>query len=192
MVFDLVKLAGRSLVGEPLVKRREALSQLLTETRPKQLAVSEAVVASGQEFFDQVMAQGHEGVMAKRLDSRYLAGKRTAAWQKIKPQLQIPCLIIGFRGEAAAPHSLLLAARDDGSLRYVGEIRAGLSESMRRELGPWLSSGRSAAPAVSCHGKAYWLRPQLYGLVHAFGWTASGLLCYPSLRRILSPRLPAT
>lgn len=192
MVFDLLRLGGCSLVAEPFTRRRQRLSQLLADTQPKQFVLSEAVLATGREFFRQVVEQGHEGVMAKRLDSRYVAGKRSAAWRKIKPQLQVACLILGFQGEPAAPHSLLLAAPQEGRLRYVGEVRSGLTENMRRELAPLLSSGRAAAPIVPCPGKARWLRPEFYCLVHAFGWTASGLLRYPSVRRILGQRLPAT
>jgi ATP-dependent DNA ligase len=49
------------------------------------LAYSDGIVGAGRAFFDQVVAEGHEGVMAKHQASRYLPGQRSPSWRKIKP-----------------------------------------------------------------------------------------------------------
>src|SRR2546421_6079637 len=84
VLFDLLVERGRSLLQEPLRQRRARLRDLLTGvTAP--LVYSDGVVGQGREFFAQVVAQGHEGVVAKHLASRYLPGKRAPSWRKIKP-----------------------------------------------------------------------------------------------------------
>ena len=192
VVFDLLQLEGRSLVCQPLARRRQLLELLLAGARPRHLVFSEAVVATGQEFFRQVVDQGHEGVMAKRLDSGYAAGKRAAAWRKVKPHLQLVCVVLGYRGDRRASESLLLAANHAGALRFVGEVRAGMTGNVRSELAPLLAKFRGPKPAVACPETANWLQPKVFCLVRAFGWTGSGLLRYPSLRRLLDRRSEAT
>jgi ATP-dependent DNA ligase len=85
LVFDLLYYRYRSLLNEPLHQRRAQLRQLLEALGHPQVVLSEGIVGAGREFFRQVCALGLEGVVAKRLDSRYRAGRRTRAWIKIKP-----------------------------------------------------------------------------------------------------------
>jgi ATP-dependent DNA ligase len=83
MVFDLLRLNGRCLLRQPLRDRRARLRELLAASSTERVLFSEGVTGSGVAFFDAAIEQQHEGVMAKRLDSRYLPGKRAATWQKI-------------------------------------------------------------------------------------------------------------
>jgi len=85
VVFDLLHLRGRSLLGEPLQRRREALQELLHHLQERYVVFSEGVVGAGRAFFDAVVAQGQEGMMAKHRASRYRPGRRSSAWRKIKP-----------------------------------------------------------------------------------------------------------
>jgi ATP-dependent DNA ligase len=157
IVFDLLQLKGRSYMNQPLAKRRQRLAELLGEAQIRQLVFSRAVLNAGQVFFRQVVEQGHEGVMAKRLDSPYCPGRRSAAWQKIKPELQLACLIVGYRGDSMALERLLLAAEREGKLCFVGEVHAGLTESLRRELALLIVKYGSAKAQV--HRPSRYLRP---------------------------------
>ena len=85
VVFDLLYLRGRSLLGEPLQRRREALQELLQHLQERYVVFSEGLVGAGRAFFEAVVAQGHEGMMAKHRASRYRPGRRSASWRKIKP-----------------------------------------------------------------------------------------------------------
>ena len=185
VVFDLLQWQGRSLLKEPLYKRRHQLAQLLDETRPPRLTFSSGVVETGQEFFRQVVEQGHEGLMAKHLDSPYLPGKRAAAWRKIKPHEQAVCVIIGYQAAGTRIQTLLLAAQRFGELRYVGQVRAGLTEAVCRDLAPLLAGCSCRAPVVKTTQAARWVRPELYCLVQSFGWTAGGRLKFGCLRILL-------
>jgi ATP-dependent DNA ligase len=85
VAFDLLALAGRSLLAEPLHIRRTALQELLADLGEPGLVFSPGVAGAGRAFFALVVAQGHEGMMAKHRASRYRPGRRSAAWIKVKP-----------------------------------------------------------------------------------------------------------
>src|SRR5262245_26812869 len=85
VVFDLLYLRGRSLLAEQLHIRRAALQALLGKLNEPALCFSEGASGAGKLFFETLMAQGHEGMMAKHLTSRYRPGRRSSAWLKIKP-----------------------------------------------------------------------------------------------------------
>ena len=86
IVFDLLYFKHRSLCGRPLLECRQTLSVVLAEHAHPRLAFSQAIAGSGKDLFVAAVAQGHEGIMAKHRDSRYLPGQRSAAWRKIKPR----------------------------------------------------------------------------------------------------------
>ena len=113
MVFDLLRLRGESVCGLPLFQRRRLLADLLACHRPPRLVFSEGICGNGEKFFAAAVAQGQEGIMAKQLGSRYLPGKRSSAWQKIKPAFTIPCLILGYQPSREGVASLLVAAAAD-------------------------------------------------------------------------------
>ena len=76
VLFDALYDEGRSLLAEPLYRRRQVLQQLLERLHEPRLVFSEGIVGFGQAFFEQAVAQGQEGIMAKHLASRYLPGRR--------------------------------------------------------------------------------------------------------------------
>jgi len=78
--FDLLVQAGRSLLAESLVQRRAVLAEILAKVNDPRLLFSEGVVGPGRALFDHVGAQGHEGIMAKDLRSRYRPGQRSPAY----------------------------------------------------------------------------------------------------------------
>jgi ATP-dependent DNA ligase len=90
VVFDLVYHGGRPLWGRPLVERRELLAELLDQHPDHGLVLSDGVAGSGRTFFDKVVQQGHEGVMAKHLKSRYLPGRRVQAGARSNPSSRSP------------------------------------------------------------------------------------------------------
>ena len=85
MLFDLLYHGGRSLLEKPLARRREMLAELCAALGVPSVQFSAGVVGRGRAFYEAVLAQGHEGVLAKHLASRYRAGRRSPAWRKIKP-----------------------------------------------------------------------------------------------------------
>jgi bifunctional non-homologous end joining protein LigD len=86
VLFDLLFHQGRCLMQEPLVRRREALDEVCKQFAEPEIVFSPAVIGAGTGFYQEVVAAGHEGVMAKQLRSVYRPGKRCNTWKKIKPQ----------------------------------------------------------------------------------------------------------
>jgi ATP-dependent DNA ligase len=86
MLFDLLYHGGRCLLDEPLARRRELLAELCAALGAPRVQFSAGVVGRGRAFYEAVVAQGHEGVLAKHLASKYRAGRRSPAWRKIKPE----------------------------------------------------------------------------------------------------------
>ena len=71
---------------QTLLHRRERLAAMLQDANAQQVVFSQGVAGAGRAFYEQVIARQLEGVVAKRLNSRYLPGRRSDAWLKIKPR----------------------------------------------------------------------------------------------------------
>ncbi|MFH1267443.1 MAG: non-homologous end-joining DNA ligase [Planctomycetota bacterium] len=176
VVFDLLFHTGRSLMAQPLRERRQMLADLLLPLDPRRAALSDGVVGSGKAMFKEVVGQGHEGVMAKHLGSRYRPGRRSSSWRKIKPTEILPCVILGYVPSKGGFRSLLVAAQREGMLCYVGEVSCGLSRKERARLSRLLPARVRPEPIVPCRKQAVWLEPELYCRVRSLGWTRSGRL----------------
>jgi ATP-dependent DNA ligase len=186
VVFDLLQLHGRCLMRQPLTRRRDLLEELLSQIPCEPLRLSGAVTGAGTSFFQQAAAQGHEGVMAKRLDSHYHPGKRSSAWRKIKPRDETVCVVIGYRARRDGSLTGLLLATTHGSeLSYVGEVCGGLSSKVVGQLASRLAEQHCREPLVPCPRKAQWVHPELYCRVRHFGRSGAGRLRFPCLVRLL-------
>ena len=135
MAFDLLHLDGFNLTGVALEERKESLARVLLPVGP--VALVEHFQAEGKEAYEGAVALGLEGVVAKRRGSRYLPGKRSDAWAKIKDRRTAEFVVAGFTpGEGARESTfgaLLLGARDpDGALVYRGRAGGGLQRCAAR------------------------------------------------------------
>jgi ATP-dependent DNA ligase len=86
VLFDLLYHRGRCLLREPLARRREVLAEMCAALQAPGVLFSEGVAGSGKTFYQAVVAQGHEGVMAKHWAAPYRPGRRSPTWRKIKPK----------------------------------------------------------------------------------------------------------
>jgi len=189
MVFDLLYHGGRPLWGRPLTERREMLADLLGQHPDTRLQFSEGVVGTGSVFYEKVVEQGHEGVVAKHLQSRYLPGRRVQAWRKIKPFQCIPCVVIGYTPSQQGIHSLLVAATVQGVLRYVAELTSGFSQDHRWQLVRLVQTRPRPEPVVPCGRKrAIWVEPEIFCQVRFLEWTPHGCLRGAHFRGLLDQR----
>jgi DNA ligase D-like protein (predicted ligase) len=186
LLFDILVQRDRSLLGESLNQRRAILAELVQEVQEPLLVFSEGLVGQGQDFFERVVALGHEGIMAKQLSSRYQPGKRSSTWRKIKPVQALACVIVGYTVERSDLHSLLVATLRQGILCYAGQVRCGLTKAVQRDLARRLAQRRRSEPVVACPQPGLWVEPELYCLVQCFGWAGSGQLRYPTFQRLVS------
>lgn len=88
-VFDLLFLRGKDLRAQPFAKRKAALTRLLTPAPPSVLLVQD-LPGQVRWLYEQALALKLEGVVAKRLDSPYLAGERSESWLKVKRPGAVP------------------------------------------------------------------------------------------------------
>lgn len=104
MAFDLLYLDGVNYIHEPYVSRHKALARLIKEGKTVYLS-EEKVIGDGKEidnFFDDAISRGLEGILAKKLDGTYQAGARGWNWIKLKRSYQsklddtIDCIVMGY------------------------------------------------------------------------------------------------
>jgi DNA ligase-1 len=133
--FDCLRLDDRSLADRPLRERSDALAAAL----PEVLRVPRIVTCSAPEaraFYEAALAAGHEGVMAKSLDSAYEAGNRGAGWLKIKHAHTLDLVVLaaewGHGRRTGKLSNLHLGALDRATGRYVmlGKTFKGLTDAM--------------------------------------------------------------
>src|SRR3954454_2630012 len=130
-VFDLLELDGESWCDRPLSERRARLRELVDATS-KTVRFSDAF-PDPAALLDVAREHELKGIICKRCASRYLPGKRTRDWLKIKARPSQELVIAGYtvgQGKRARFGSLVLAVHDeDGSLRYVGNCGTGFTEN---------------------------------------------------------------
>jgi bifunctional non-homologous end joining protein LigD len=90
MAFDILMLDGQALIGQPVEHRKEQLQQLLSASAGALRYVPHAPWNHGRELYQQAKALNLEGLVAKRLGSRYTPGERTEDWQKVKVPGAVP------------------------------------------------------------------------------------------------------
>ena len=135
--FDCLMVDGRSLIDEPYERRWEALAGV-TGGRHLAERVVVADVEAGRAFFARALEAGHEGVMAKDLESPYEPGGRGKRWLKLKAVETLDCVIVAAdrgsgrrRGWLSNYH---LAVRDGGGFADVGKTFKGLTDAQFAEM----------------------------------------------------------
>jgi bifunctional non-homologous end joining protein LigD len=195
MLFDLLWLDGHSLMGLPYAERRARLEAL--ELDDVRWRVPESFVGHGSALLAATREQGLEGVIGKRLDSRYVSG-RHGAWSKIKNWGRQEAVIGGWTtgrgGRTGRIGALLLGIYDDDeTLRYVGRVGTGfdtrelerlaaLLEPLDRPTTPF--SGRQ--PPKGSH----FVQPELVCEVEFSEWTHTGTLRQPSYKGLRDDKRP--
>ena len=140
LFFDVLELDGVSFVERPYVERREALERLL----PAYALVPQRVVDGVEEAeaaYREALAAGHEGVVVKAPGGLYTAGRRGAAWRKVKPALTLDLVILaaewGHGRRTGFLSNLHLGARDlEDPMRFhmLGKTFKGLTDAMLQEM----------------------------------------------------------
>lgn len=135
VVFDILYAGDEKLIGLPFSQRKEILREMIEPG--DRIYISEGIPKQGVEFYRACVDQNLEGIVAKKLDSVYLPGKRSPHWKKIKKSLEGEFVICGYKqtvkGSTRAD-SLLLGAVLGGSLIFQGLVGSGLGGIVGGEL----------------------------------------------------------
>jgi bifunctional non-homologous end joining protein LigD len=188
-IFDLLYLDGHSLMGLTYQERRARLEEL--GLGGPAWRVPAAHPGRGQALLEATQAQGLEGIVAKRMNSRYEPGRRTGAWIKIKHTRRQELVIAGWLpGEGRRTDrigALLMGVYDDdGSLRYAGRVGTGFTdrtlEDLRRRLTPLRRPESPFAIAPKLPRHAVFVEPELVAEIEFREWTGEGVMRAPSFK----------
>jgi len=201
MVFDVLWLAGHSTCELPYAERRTLLERLDLAGPSWQTPPTTPGVAgerTGAAVLDASRTLGLEGVVAKRVDSLYLPGRRADAWRKVKTTLGQELVVGGWlpgAGRLAGRlGSLLVGVHDDGVLRFAGRVGSGIDATARdqleRALAP-LRRGDSPFDRTPKLPSPQWVDPVLVVEVGFHEWTSQGVLRAPRYRGLRDDKAAA-
>ncbi|MCI0400625.1 MAG: non-homologous end-joining DNA ligase, partial [Gammaproteobacteria bacterium] len=186
--FDLLYFAGIDLRKAPYRDRRRYIAQCLLPTPLVQLVHASE---DGIAMHKAALTSGFEGVIGKRKDSRYEAGRRSASWLKIKPTRSADFIIGGYtkgKGSRAPLGALLLGYWDKGKLRYASHVGSGFDHKMLAEVKARLDGlQRKTRPFVEkpeLNGPVTWVEPEAVAEVSFQSWTEDGSLRAPVFLRL--------
>jgi len=198
--FDCLALDGRDLRGLPLVARKDCLRLLLPDRGPVRRA--DHVTDDGAAYFAAAGKAGLEGIVAKRMESRYTAG-RSREWLKVKSQQRQELVIGGYtdpqgsRGYFGALHLGVYepaSGRGVPRLVYAGRVGTGFDEKTLRAISAALRPlRRETSPFAvgSPPGRGHhWVEPRLVAEVRFTEWTDDGLLRHPAFLGLRNDKRP--
>jgi bifunctional non-homologous end joining protein LigD len=199
LVFDVLAIDGRPLFDQKYRDRRALLDELglagsFWQTPPSFPGEDFQAVQSVS------VAHGMEGVVAKRLDSKYSPGVRTDNWRKIKNVRRQEAVVAGWKpgqgNREGQVGSLLIGVHDGSGLIYAGHVGTGFNVEALRMLGDKLRPLRRATspfdgPVPPEHARpAVWVEPRLVIDVTFDRWTRAGRMrapVYKGLRDDIDP-----
>ncbi len=174
-VFDLLYCDGYDLRGVPLLERKRLLKRILIPEPP--VRFSGHVVGEGEELFRLAKERGLEGIIGKRLDSRY-TGTRTPQWVKLKTTCEVDAVIGGFtapRGSRERFGALILGLYDEGRLRFIGCAGTGFNDksaaAVWAELEKRVVKQRPFREDPLTREKPTWVKPEVVARVKYTNWT---------------------
>jgi bifunctional non-homologous end joining protein LigD len=181
-VFDILRLAGEDVTGQPLRERKARLRRSLRFADPIRLTAHRN--RDGEAFFAEACRKGWEGLIAKRADAPYTHG-RSRDWLKFKCSAEQELVVGGYtapRGSRTDLGALLLGYYGDRGLRYAGKVGTGFTRDTLHDLAARLAPLRRDtspfADEVRERG-ATWVEPQLVAQVGFTEWTRDGRLRHP-------------
>lgn len=194
-VFDILHLDGADLTDRPLSKRRETLDAAVAWS--DRIRATGSVNGRGVEALQEACAAGLEGIIGKRLDSRYVAG-RSDAWVKIKCVGRQEFVIGGWtdpKRSRVGLGALLVGHYEGDRLRYAGKVGTGYTREALLDLRARLEAlGQTAAPFEEGEPPAgedvHWVRPELVAEIAFAEWTQNGLLRQPRYEGLRPDKAP--
>ena len=194
-IFDVLWADGRDVRPEPLSERKRLLRGLLSYGGP--LRFTEHRDTEGEAFYREACASGWEGLIAKRSDAPYQAG-RSRDWLKFKCENGQEFVIGGFtdpQGSRTGFGALLLGYYDpDGQLVYAGKVGTGFTQKTLDSLHASLVKLEQDQPAFDRghlpRSRVHWVKPRLVGEVGFSEWTTDGQLRHPRFQGLRDDKDP--
>jgi len=188
VVFDLLWLDGSDAMPAPYVDRRRLLTELVEPGVSWQVPAHQ--IGDGDDLLEAVRDRGLEGVMAKRVESPYVPGKRSPAWRKVKvrrrQELVVGGWLPGEGNRSSTFGALLVGYQTPEGLHYAGRVGTGFDAADLARLQTELAArardtspfAPPVPPPVARHGR--WVEPELVVEVTFGEWTSGDILRHPS------------
>ena len=195
IVFDILEKDGESLTNLQLMERKSILKDSLKEGT--NVLLCDFIEEKGEIYFESVLEEGLEGIVAKRKDSQYEEGLRTGSWLKIKKLKTCDCVIFGYtRGTAVREKTfgaLLLGLYDKGKPVYLGKVGTGFTqETIRILVDKFEKITTEVVPFKPEAGDVVtWLEPKLVCEVAYQMVTRDMRLRMARFKRLRNDKLPA-
>jgi len=193
VVYDLLYLAGRSLLTLPLVRRRPRLSEAIRSSA--RIYVVEAVAEDGLALFDAAQERGLEGIVAKRFDSPYRPGQRHPDWLSIEVVRRQDFAVIGFIPETRDHllEALIIGTYDGRGYQPAGRVAGGFDASTSKRLRKALDTFPTAPAPTDARwddDRIRWVQPRLVVAIRYSEWDRSGQVRFPIFSGLRPEVLP--
>jgi len=206
-IFDLLVLKGKDVMGKSLTERRELLEKHIFPKMEEPIRYSPMLEAGLKDLIQSVKAQGLEGLVAKRRDSKYEPGMRSGAWLKMRVNQGQELVIGGYTPSPKNFDALVIGYYEGSNLIYAARTRNGFTPASRAELfrkikpleikecpfanlpekkaGRW-GAGLTAAKMAEC----IWLKPQLVAQFEYVEWTEDSHLRHSRFMALRDDKKP--
>ncbi|HSR49933.1 MAG TPA: DNA ligase D [Acidobacteriota bacterium] len=193
-LFDLLIFEDFDLRPLPYLKRKDILSRIVPKAGP--LRFAHHIPEKGEQLFAHIESLGVEGLIAKREDAPYTAG-RSSDWVKIRAEKHQDCVIVGYvhpkSGTRSGFASLELGVYEGGDLRYAGSVGTGFSGKLIDQIQQLLKPlERDETPCSGDIPKARrtWVEPHLVCRVRFTEWTGADNLRQPVFEKLVPEAKP--
>jgi DNA ligase D-like protein (predicted ligase) len=194
-VFDLLEVDGMDLTDRPFIERRARLTETIRSSEALQHI--EAWNDDAQGRFAAACRSGWEGLIAKRADAPYVAG-RSKNWLKLKCVWEQELVIGGYTdptGNRTDFGALLVGYYEKGALRYAGKVGTGYTNATLHQLGARLRKLEADEPpfvdARPIPRGTHWTRPELVAQIGFAEWTNDARLRQPRFLGLRDDKDPA-
>ena len=184
--FDLLVDGDTVLLDEPWTTRRRRLERIIGARPPKGLRLGESGPGEGDKLLARARRDDWEGIIAKRVDSKYFPGTRSRDWLKLKVEFRQEFVVGGYtepRNTREHLGAMLLGYFDGDQLVYVGHTGGGFTRESLADMARRLQRlERKSSPfstPVRTNEKAHWVRPEVVVEVKFNEWTADARLRQP-------------
>jgi bifunctional non-homologous end joining protein LigD len=183
-IFDLLQLNGHDTTELTLIERKELLQKIIPANEV--IKYSDHILEKGKAFFKVSKEKDLEGIMAKKVDSKYYPDKRTNEWLKIKHHKTQEAIVVGYTQPSGARKyfgALILAVKDGNNLKYIGHIGGGFNQLSLKEiyskLQPLVQEKSPFKEKITTNSPVTWVRPKLICDVKFAEITSDGKLRQP-------------
>lgn len=183
VIFDILEIDGKDLLSIPLIERKKILDEVIRDDKHIQKIF---YTTKGEKLWNEIKKRNMEGVIAKKMNSKYYPDERRWYWIKLKNLKTIDVIIVGYISEKRKISSLGMGLYKGDDLFYIGNVGTGFTDFMIERLSKKFEELKVDEPTVINHEKApkemIWVKPELVGIIEYLEMTKSLELRAPAFK----------